>query len=540
MMEEEKSAESSAPLEEEELEFRPWVKWCGVGLAGAASVGLFLATYYIGFGQGKEAGFNEATRSGLVEKSLNEAASRNVLNFMRLASATNEHLEQAAANPDAAFGWVRDPEVRMEAEWCLAQALLTRGLHEPAKAVLSPLFQRVPHSIDWAHRALESGNLLVAAQQYRPADAYFKQAAAFFAENKQPSWQQEALGQLIALEACAPQGAEATMAALEPLLGELKSDDEGVRQLRSMAMVHVGTMLRCAGKTEAAQLKFREALATVENLRTVRPEGAVSRGAALLELGDAAAAEPMLRIAESNPGNSLSDVSSRILALRYLAIIEQQRRHHVTALALLHRAQGMAEGRVQSGNAFWACLYDQRGWMHYMVQNYQTALLDFNAAMAATGEPQLLMQPQEGAARCYLELGKAAEAQPLLENCLKLRRQLTPDDKNALGRINLLLGQLYDQQGKAAEAETAYAVAVQSLTGSTEDEIDNRRTALLGHAYVLMELQRWADAYAAWEQLQPLVEDQFDRREEVRTQMRRIKPLIPAAQPAAEPAPAQS
>ena len=99
---------------------------------------------------------------------------------------------------------------------------------------------------------------------------------------------------------------------------------------------------------------------------------------------------------------------------------------------------------------------------------------------------------------------------------------------------------VYDQQGKAAEAEAAYRVAVENLTGDTPDEQANRLTALLGHAYILTELQRWAEAYAAWEQVLPLVQEQFDRREEVRTQMRRIKPLIPAAPPAGEPAPAQS
>lgn len=540
MMEEEKSAEASAPIEEEELEFRPWVKWCGVGLAGAASVGLFLATYYVGYSQGEESGFTAATRSGLVEQSLNEAASRNVLNFMRLSSASDEHLLQAAADVEAAFAWVRDPEVRMEAEWCLAHALLSRNHHEAAVAVLNPLFKRVPRSADWAHRAMDAGNLLIAGQQYKPAEDYFKQSSSIFAELKQSIWQQEAQGQLIALAACAPASGDAAQAALESLLDELKADDEGTRQLRSMALVHLGSLHRCAGRKAVAEQKFREALAAVENLRTVRPEGAVSRGAAHLELGDAAAAEPMLRIAESNSGQSLSDVSSRVLALRYLAIIEQQRGHHVTALAMLHRAQGMAEGRVLSGNAFWPCLYDQRGWMHYMVQNFQTALQDFNAALAATQEPALLMQPQEGAARCYLEQGKTAEALPLLEKCLNLRRRHTPDDKSAQGRLNLLLGQLYDQQGKAAEAEAAYRVAVENLTGDTPDELANRLTALLGHAYVLTELQRWAEAYAAWEQVLPLVQDQFDRREEARTQMRRIKPLIPAAPPASEPAPAQS
>ena len=113
-------------------------------------------------------------------------------------------------------------------------------------------------------------------------------------------------------------------------------------------------------------------------------------------------------------------------------------------------------------------------------------------------------------------------------NDLKLRQQFAPGDKPAIGRINLLLGQIYDQQGKQQEAEAAYAVAVENQQGDSPDEVENRRMALLGRAYVLSEMQRWADAYATWQQVLPLFENEPDRREEARAQMRRIKPMMPA------------
>ena len=94
-------------------------------------------------------------------------------------------------------------------------------------------------------------------------------------------------------------------------------------------------------------------------------------------------------------GRRPSEITARLQALRQLAVIEQARGHNVTALSLLHRAQGVAEGRLHTADAFWPCLFDQRGWMHYMVQNYQTALLDFNAALTSTQEAALLVQPQE-------------------------------------------------------------------------------------------------------------------------------------------------
>ena len=538
-MEEQKSAETSThSVVEDVLEFRPWVKWCGLGVAGLVSIGFFLGTYYIGRSQGEDAGFQRATCSGMVQKALNEAASQNVLNFMRLGSASEEELLKAAMDTQAAFGWIQEPEVRQEAEWCLADALLERGKASAALSVLTPLFAQVPHIIEWAYRSLQAGNALATAQLYTEASTFYKQAAACFAELKQENWRLEALGQLVALEACASQDAATSLAALEKLLAELTGSDEGSAQLRSMVLVHMGELYRCTGDRARAEEKFHAALAEVENLRTVRPEGAVSRGTALLALGDAAGAEAMLRIAETNPGNTLADVSTRLLALRQLAIIEQQRGHNVTALGLLHRTQGMAEGRVLRGNAFWPCLYDQRGWMHFMVQNYQTALLDFNAALADVQPPMLRIQPMEGAARCYIEMGRGNEALPLLEECLKLRLQCAADDAASLGRVQLLLGQIYDQQGKVAEAEAAYAVAMEKLPADVPAEQENRLAAMLGRGYALTELQRWADALAVWQQVLPLVEEQLDRREEVRSQIRRIRPLVPAA-PAAEPAAAQ-
>ena len=528
MMEDDNPADSSASLAEEELEFRPWVKWCGMGLAGAASIGFFLLTYYVGYGQGEEAGFIRATGSGVVQQSLNAAASQNLLNFMRLASASDEHLLAVAADTAAAFSWVKEPEVRQEAEWCLANALLDRRLVNPATKMLEGLFSGIPQSAEWAYRLLRTADGLASMQQYETAAKYYKQAADFFAAIKQQEARLLALGQLISLEICSPGNGEQAIQTLQSRFKELEASGDAARPLRAVLQVQMGLLYRSQGKQAEALQMFKSAVEGVDTAATTQPIAAVSYGTALLEQGDIAAAEPLLRQAAGNNGNKPSDIASRLLALRQLAIIEHQKGHIVTAQALLHRAQGVAEGRVLPGNMFWPCLYDQRGWLHYIVQNYQTALLDFTAAMGSTQDALLLVQPQEGAARCYLELGKPAEAQVLLENCLKLRNQHAASDKQAIGRVNLLLGQIYDQQGKAAEAEAAYGIAVANHPGDSPEEVENRTTALLGRAYVLADLQRWSEAYDAWQQVLPLLESQHDRREEARAQMRRIKPLIPA------------
>ena len=536
MMEEENPSVPPAETPEAELEFRPWVKWAALGLAGAGSLGLFLLTYYIGYWQGQDRGFQQAVCSGLVEESLNAAASQNVLNFMRLASASDAHLQQAAANTDAAFGWIQDATVRQEAEWSLACALLDRRMADSALAVLRPLMQAVPHTAEWGYRSLKAADALAGMQQFQNARDYYTLADSVFSENKLDEARQTTLGQLMALEMTIPQAAETAIAALNALLEKLNPEARGAQLLRSIAIVHQGALYRGLGKSQDAENCFRKALEQGTPTEFTSPEARACFGFALLELGDAAAAEPLLRDAANAGGTRTSDIAARLQALRQLAIIENQRGHNVTALALLHRAQGVADGRIPDNNTFWPSLFDQRGWMHYQVQNFQTALLDFTAAINCTQDPQLLMQPQEGAARCYLELSKAEQAQPLLESCLKLRQQYAADDKAALGRVYLLQAQLYDQQGKVVEAVASYAQAVANLPGNEPSEIANRRAALFGYAYALGELKRWAEAYAAWEQVLPLVEEQFDRREEVRSQMRRIKPLISAALPAEEPA----
>lgn len=538
-MEETDKENLSTPEAEEELEFRPWVLWSGVGLAAATCVGLCMLAYSYsynkGYQQGERAGFDAAIQSGMVQDKLNTVASQNVLSFMRLASATDEHLQQVAADVEASFGWMKDAEVRAESEWCLAEALLQRNMTDSAFHVLEPLFQKVPRVPDWAFRALLAGDLLMAQQHYAEARPYYLFASSVLAEHKQPEYQLLCLRQQVALEISIPRSTDEAMAACTQLCDSLKPLGAAVKPLCAMLQVYMGELQRCKGQATEAEKLFHSALHGVDTTSITQPEYAVAYGTALLELGNAAAAEPLLRLAERHTGGRPSEVSARLQALRQLAIISQQRGHNVTALSLLHRAQGVAEGRLHPGNAFWPCLFDQRGWMHYMVQNYQTALLDFTSALTATQEPALLVQPQEGAARCYLELGKPEQALPLLEKSLRIRQEHFAGDRAAIGRLHLLLGQIYDQQGKTAEAEAAYGLAIEHSQGESSDEVDNRRIALMGRAYALDQLNRSKEAYEAWSQLLPLLGDQHDRREEARTQMRRLKPLFPA-EPAVAPA----
>ncbi len=519
----------------QELVFRPWVLWTGVGLCGALSLGLLVFTYFhsfdkgyqLGLQEGDAQGFNRAISCNMVQENLNAAAEQNVLGVMRLYSTSDEHLRQAAADTDKAFGWVKNAEVRLESEWNLADALLQRRMGEAALKVLESLGARVPHSAEWAYRMLRAADLLAAQQNVAGAGQYYRLAAALFAENQMQPERLNALGNMVALELAAPRSLGDAQNVWKTLYTELKGMGEETKSLRSLLLVHMAEQYRTRESRAVAEKLYRAALEGVNYAQETRPEYAAAYGTALLELGEVNAAEPLLRLAAGHMGNRPVQVAARLLALRQLAAIEQGRGQNALAVALLQRVQGVAEGRVHPTNTFWPCLFDQRGWLQYLALNYQAALQDFNAALTGTQEPLLQVQPMEGAARCYLELAQWDEARPMLEKCLELRTNHIPADKSALGRLNLLLGQLYDQQGKDAEAEAAYGKAVENLTADTPAEVDNRRMAMLGRAYALTELRRWQEAYSTWVQLLPLLEDQHDRREEARNQMRRIKPYLP-------------
>ena len=84
----------------QELVYRPWVLWTGVGLCGALSLGLLVFTYFhsfdkgyqLGLQEGDAQGFNRAISCNMVQENLNAAAEQNVLGVMRLYSSSDEYL----------------------------------------------------------------------------------------------------------------------------------------------------------------------------------------------------------------------------------------------------------------------------------------------------------------------------------------------------------------------------------------------------------------------------------------------------------------
>ncbi len=535
MMEENKETPAPEMLDNQELEFRPWVKWCAVGGAGVLSLGLLVFTYIhsynsgyeLGLQEGDAQGFNRAISCNLVRENLSKAAEQNVLAFTRLYGASDDYLQRAAADTEKSLGWIKDAAVRMEAEWYLADALLQRQMSDPAIKILGPLVERAPHTSEWAYRVFRASTLLTQQQKYKEAERFYKTTIAFAGDADVSSLKNDALAHMVAADLGTSQNCDAAMEIWKKRYAELETMGDETKPLRSMLLVHMAEQHRSKAQLGEAEKLYRLALEGVDYTQVSKPEYAACYGTALLALGNTEAAEFVLRQAVSPSENQFLNISSHILALRQLAVIEQARGEHAVALMLLQRAQGVAEGRVQPTNSFWPCLFDQRGWLQYLEQNFQAALQDFTAALASTQEPLLMIQPLEGAARCHMELAQIDEALKLMQQALQLRIQHLPADKPSIGRLYLLLGQIYDQQGKDKEAEAAYGTAVTHMTGDSPVDVDNRRLALLGQAYALTELRRWQEAYEVWSKLKPLLADQPDRLEEAIWQMSRIKPYLP-------------
>ncbi len=497
------------------LEFRPAVKYTGIGVLLALLVGIEYATYEGGYSRG----YRDAVHSGQVEESINKAAVENLRHFMQAASADDDTLLSSIANRGSELAWIREPSVRREAEWLLAQSALDRGKGEDVTDLLSELFREAPATDVWARRALIAARALASTAEAAPALESYRTAVARFAALGNQDTRLVAMNEMASLLATTAD--ENTLAALDALQGEVSGLGEAGRLLRADILAYMGRLHRERGDQQAAMRCFEEALAGVDANEAPALAGAsVCYGLALLEKGDTARAEELLREGVSRLGDSPADVTYLVTALRALAQLEQQRGAADAALAHLYRAEGAATNRVPSTNNFWGCLFDQRGWVNMLKGSHEAALGDFRRAIALPAAEDVLLQSFEGAGRCCIVSGDADNAVTWLSKSAELRERLVAHDASALGRVFLLLGQAQDMRGDSAAAAGAYGRSVEFLASANgEDDKENRLSAHMGRAYALAQLGQWAEAATLWEQAQPLVEGDPARETEVRQQL---------------------
>lgn len=521
--------------EEEQLEWRPSVKYIGIGVLLLVLLGVEYATYCLG----TERGYAQAMASGEVPETVNKAAVENLRHFMQAATSEDQALLKAVRERKTGLAWIKDPALRLEAEWTLAQALIDRGLAHEGTEMLDGLVQQAPATAVWGRRTLIVARSMASEGCVKEAFACYRSAAERFAFLGDKEGQLKAMAEMVELLAASSAGSDTALPALDALQRQASSLGAEGKELRANILAYMGRLYRAHGNHAEALKCFEEALSGVDLRKTPALASAeVCFGSALLEKGDRARAAKLLRDGVRRLGDGPADAPYLVTALRELARLEQEEGQLDRALALLYRAEGAATGRIADQSAFWICLYDQRGWINYTRGDYEQALTDFSRAVGLEGTaPAMRAQPLEGAGRCYMALGRADEAHAVLEECLALRGKCYPEDTAALGRINLLLGQACDLVGQTEKAAEAYGNAA-TLLSSPEQEND-RLNAMLGRAYALTQMGEWQTAVEAWTELRPLVKEDADRRSEVETQLaacqRRLAPPAAAA-PARRPA----
>ncbi len=498
------------------LEFRPVVKYTGIGVLLALLIGIEYATYSGGYSRG----YSAAATSGEVQASINDAAVKNLQHFMQLASADDDTLLSSIANRDCTLAWIREPSVRLEAEWLLAQSALDRGRGADVTDLIAELFRSAPATEVWARRCLLAARVLAATADAPSAQETYRSAIARFAALGIADTRLVAMNELGSLLASLSDAK--TLADLDALQKEASELGDGGRLLRADILAYMGLRYRECGDEAASMRCFEEALAGV-NIEEVPALAAASvcYGLALIEKGDMQHAENLLREGVDRLGDSPADVSYLVSALQALARLEQERGASDAALALLYRAEGVASNRIPKDSHFWGCLYDQRGWVNLLKEAHDAALNDFRSAIDSPGvSGDVLLQSLEGAGRCCLTLGDADNAVLYFSKAAEQRESTAAHDVSALGFVYLKLGHAQDMRGESASAAAAYERAAELLASSeNEDDKQNRIAALMARSYALGQLSQWKEAAGLWEQVLPLVDGDAAREKEARNQL---------------------
>ena len=307
---------------------------------------------------------------------------------------------------------------------------------------------------------------------------------------------------------------------LNTLLKEAEALGEVALSVRAMILVHEGERLRHLGRNEDADKCFASLLKLLpEDTGSVPPPALICFGVASLETGNPEQAEQLFQRGESRLGLSLQDTLCRLLALRYQSTMAQNGGDYATAMSLLNRAEGVATGRVAADEPFWNCLFVQKGWLAFLLDDKKTALECFSLALGNAPLPATAALAMEGAGRCHLDEQRGEDASRYFSDCLQLRLKHFAADTSSLGRLSLLHAHARDMVNMPEQAAELFAKAAEWLQGDAPDIAENRRMALLGLAHALFRAEKWEAALAAWERVLPLLADQPDLQKEASERM---------------------
>lgn len=522
------SPDKHAPQPErndDQMEFKPVVKYVAIGLAVAALLGVEYATYRVGFSNG----YVEGVNSGEVSESVNDMAVDNLRHFMQISTADDATLLETVRNRETSLAWIADASVRQEAEWTLAQALITRGLTIEAHDMLQKLLPEESQCNEvWLRRSLLVARAMAGEKHYAEAELYYSYAEKYFAAQNDNDAIVSLLAERVAyLPAYVTDAAELqkTLSRIAKQASQLGTKG---KELYASLLAWKGRLHREQGTPESlekAHKCFELALKEVNTDRVPELAGAsVCVASLLIEKGETERASELLKDALSRLGDSPAGAPYLLQALRDLARIEQDKGNFDAALALLYRAEGVAMTHEPAQSAFWNCLYDQRAWLNLRKGNHEGALIDFENALQRSGSlPVLRAQPLEGAARSCMATGNIDKAATYLSECVEIRQQHFATDPQALGRVALLLGQVHDMRAEVKEAAAMYSMAAELLPTEESEDGENGVVAMFANAYALSQLRKWTEAAIVWDKLLHILPNNSKLRREATDQLEACK-----------------
>lgn len=450
----------------------------------------------------------------VVVRKSDEKAMQYVSRFMADVFASRESLAGILDNREERLAWIRDPEVRTETAWGLTRELIGRdGVDRalPAAGELIGAGYAAGRYRVWAPRADAVAKALLAEHRYSPAYDYLKTAVEGYEKEGMAGPLVQALQTMSSIDQMLNRNDQANI-LLQRAVDAAAQLGPDALPVRSRLLAAQGRLARATGRIPESRAYFGKALALCPRPDETTGDLAlatISMGEAMLEAGRKDEARELFLKGLSGSGNAPYLLNDCLNALRGLARISTEQGNYEEALAYLYQAEGAARGVLPADHAFWAGLYDQRGWVNIMRKAIPEARADFLKAVAnGAASPVIAAQSREGLGKAWLDDGEGEKARESLQQALRLRESHFASDTLSLGRVYYSLGLASDMAGDRESALNAYAGAVDSLLKCGEGP--ERKSLLvqsyLCKAYALCDGEQWKEAVATFEAVLPMLE----------------------------------
>lgn len=501
--------QASSPLKP----LSPRIKWL-IALCLCLIVMLLeFLTYHMAYRIGYDEGMM-STPPVVVQKS-DEKAMQNLSRFMADVFASRESLAGILDNREERLAWIRDPELRTETAWGLARELISRGGVEQALPTAGELIAAgyaAGRQGVWAPRANAVARALLEEHRYSPACDYLKMAVEGYEKEGMSAELVRALQTMSSIDQMLNRNDEANALLQRAVEASARLGQEAL-PVKSRLLAAQGRLARTTGRIQESRDYFKKALALCPRAQGKTTGdlalASISMGEAMLEAGRKDEARELFLKGLTGSENASYLLNDCLNALRGLARISTEQGNYEEALAYLHQAEGAARGVLPADHAFWAGLYDQRGWVNIMRKAAPEARADFQKAIGkGAASPVITAQSREGLGKAWLDAGEGDKARENFQKALQVRESHFSSDALSLGRVYYSLGLANDMAGDRDGALHAYAGAVDALLrcGEGPERKNLLVQSYLCKAYALCDGEQWQAAVDAFEAVLPMLE----------------------------------